>query len=80
MLQLLGSTKEHESITPVLKSAHWLSVCLRTDFKILLLTFKVLNGRDPSDLLNIHTPLRELWSTSQFHLDVSGSKLKCKDD
>jgi len=31
----------------VLKSLHWLPVCQRIDFKILLLVYKALNGLGP---------------------------------
>ena len=36
-----------DSITPVLKSLHWLPVCIRTRFKILLLTYKILHEAAP---------------------------------
>ena len=37
-------------ITPLLKELHWLPVRLRVDFKILLVTFKILHGIAPSYL------------------------------
>ena len=37
-------TKQFEHITPILKSLHWFPVCQRIDFKILLLTYKSMNG------------------------------------
>ncbi|MDF4331524.1 hypothetical protein P3396_23550, partial [Vibrio parahaemolyticus] len=52
--RVLTNTKRVEPITPVLKSLHWLPVCQRIDFKILLLVYKALNGLGPkyiSDLL-----------------------------
>ena len=44
MTQVQTRTKKVDHITPVLRSLHWLPVCQRTDFKILLLVYKTLNG------------------------------------
>ena len=41
---ILTRTKKYQQITPVLTSLHGLSIKYRTDFKILLLTFKALHG------------------------------------
>lgn len=52
--RVLTKTGRQEHITPVLKSLHWLPVCFKIHFKILLLVFKCLNGLGPtylSDLL-----------------------------
>ena len=43
-------------MTPLLRELHWLSVRLRVDFKILLITFKILHGVAPSyfkDLVSV---------------------------
>ena len=45
--RLLTSSSKYSHITPVLKELHWLPVRFRIHFKILLLTFKVLNGMPP---------------------------------
>ena len=37
-------------ITPLLRELHWLSICYRVEYKILLLTFKVLHGMAPDYL------------------------------
>ena len=37
----------------VLKNLHWLPVKLRITFKILLLTYKILNGQSPSYLTSL---------------------------
>uniref|UniRef100_A0A672ZCU3 Reverse transcriptase domain-containing protein n=1 Tax=Sphaeramia orbicularis TaxID=375764 RepID=A0A672ZCU3_9TELE len=50
--RLLTKTKKREHITPVLVSLHWLLVTYRIDFKILLLTYKALNGTGPSYIAN----------------------------
>lgn len=63
--RILTRTKRFEHITPVLASLHWLPIKSRIDFKILLLTFKALNGLAPpylKDLLHPYTPARTLRS------------------
>ncbi len=53
--RVLTGTRKFEHITPILKEIHWLPVECRVDFKILLMTYKALNGKAPaylSDLLS----------------------------
>ena len=40
-------------VTPLLRELHWLPVRLRLDFKILLVTFKILHGVAPSYLKDL---------------------------
>ena len=64
--RVLTRTRGREHITPVLRSLHWLPVCFRIDFKVLLLVFKCLNGLGPSylsDLLLSYQPSRTLRSS-----------------
>uniref|UniRef100_A0A669CX68 Reverse transcriptase domain-containing protein n=1 Tax=Oreochromis niloticus TaxID=8128 RepID=A0A669CX68_ORENI len=64
--RVLTKTRGRAHITPVLESLHWLPVCFRIDFKVLLLVFKCLNGLGPSylsDLLLPYKPLRTLRSS-----------------
>ena len=59
--RLLTSSRKYDHITPVLQELHWLPVRYRIHFKILLLTFKALNGMAPayiSDLINVRKPAR----------------------
>ena len=42
--QVLTKTKLFEHITLILKPLHWLPVCQRIDLRILLLTYKSMNG------------------------------------
>ena len=54
--RLLTSSRKYDHIMPVLHDLHWLPVQYRIHFKILLLTFKALNGMAPayiSDLINV---------------------------
>ena len=48
--RVLTKTRKRAHITPVLKSLHWLPVCFRIDFKVLLMVFKCLRGVGPSYL------------------------------
>ena len=81
--RLLTKTKKRDHITPTLRLLHWLPVCHRIVFKILLLTFKSLNGLAPSylsELLVMHDPVRELRSTSQLLLDKPQTRLVTRGD
>ena len=56
---MLTKTRRRAHITPVLKSLHWLPVCFRIDFKVLLMVFKCLRGLGPfylSELLLQYEP------------------------
>ena len=64
--------KRNDHITPYLKELHWLPVHLRIDFKILLITYKILNGLAPEylcTLVKLYAPPRELRSGSQYLLE-----------
>ena len=45
--RLLTGTRKHEHISPILRYLHWLAIPERIDFKLLLLTFKLLNDVAP---------------------------------
>lgn len=51
--RLVTLTKKQEHITPILFNLHWLPIEQRIEFKIILLTFKILNGEAPSYLSNL---------------------------
>ena len=61
-----------DHITPILVKLHWLPVRYRINFKILLITFKVIHGRAPkylSELLTCKTKCNyKLGSTSEILL------------
>ena len=46
----------HDHVTPLLVNLHWLPIQCRIQFKILLMTFKVLRGEAPSYLCDLITP------------------------
>ena len=59
--RIVSKTKKAQHITPVLRSLHWLLIHKRIVFKLLLLTYKALNGQAPSyisDLLTKCEPSR----------------------
>lgn len=81
--RVLTGKRKRDHITPVLRHLHWLPVDYRINFKILLLTFKCLNGLAPEylkELLHVHTPARVLRSANLLLLDVPRSRLKTKGD
>ena len=67
-----------DDITPLLLSLHWLPVSLRTVYKLMLLTYKCLNGEGPKyleNLLSYYTPKDCLRSASQQLLQQKRFKL-----
>jgi len=71
--RIVTLSRKYDHITPVLKTLHWLPVHLRIDFKILLLTYKVVNGVAPAylcELLVPYVPVRSLRSSSAALLVV----------
>jgi hypothetical protein len=72
-----------EHITPVLESLHWLKIRYRIQFKILLLTYKCINGLAPeylSSLVVPYCPKRDLRSATQCRLAIQNSRLKSQGD
>ncbi len=59
---------------------HWLPVCFRINFKILLLVFKWIGAPLFIELLRVHTPAKALRSSNQMILDVPRSRLKNRGD
>ncbi len=45
--RVLTRTRKYDHITPVLSTLHWLPIKHRIDFKIVLITYKALNGLAP---------------------------------
>ncbi len=73
MLRVLTRTCKRAHIVPVLASLRWLPISLRSDFKILLLVFKALNGLAPSyiyDFLTEYVPNRPLRSCTAGLLNI----------
>ncbi len=69
--RVLTRTKKYDHISPVLSTLHWLPTKHRIEFKILLITYKALNGLAPqclSKLLLHYSPPRPLRSQNSGHL------------
>ena len=63
--RILTRIPKMDHITPVLASVHWLPVKARAEFKVLLLTYKILQGLAPtylSDVVLPYIPTRTLRS------------------
>ena len=74
--RIITRTKKYDHIKPVLKQLHWLPVNQRITCKILLLTYKALNGQAPSsEVLEPYTPARNLRSSSKYLLKIPLVKL-----
>ncbi|XP_060124758.1 uncharacterized protein LOC132591228 [Zootoca vivipara] len=71
--RLVTGSGRRDHITPVLKDLHWLPVRFRAQFKVLVLTFKALNGLGPvylKERLHPHRSARTLRSSSEGLLAV----------
>ena len=80
---LLCNASKYDHITPILFKLHWLPVQKRLEYKILLLTFKILNNMAPDylrDLINVYTPKRILRSSERNLLCVPSTRLKSFGD
>ena len=77
--RVLTRTRKFDHITPILKSLHWLPIQARADFKVLLLTYKALNGLAPSyitSMIQPYIPGRSLRSQDAGYLTVTSFKKK----
>jgi hypothetical protein len=77
--RVVAKVRKHDHITPTLSALHWLPIPQRIEFKLLLLTFKALNGLAPeylAELLNLYKAPRTLRSDSQALLEVPKTKFK----
>ncbi len=62
--RILNMSRKYDHITTILQSLHWLPIKFRISYKILLLTFKALNGLAPAyltSLLSRYNPSK-LWT------------------
>ncbi len=63
--RVLTRSRKYDHITPILQSLHWLPIKFRISYKILLFTYKALNGLAPvylTSLLPRYNPSRSLRS------------------
>ena len=50
--RLIFCAPNYRHITPLLQQLYWLPICVRIEFKILLITFKALQGSFPKYLID----------------------------
>ena len=81
--RLVARVKKSDHITPVFQKLHWLPVKSRIIYKILLLTYKALNGLAPSylsELLDTYRPSRNLRSSGKHLLTTKKTNtVNCGD-
>ena len=71
-VRIISKRHEFEHISAVLRELHWLPVEHRISYKILLLTYKTLNGHAPqylTALISKYVPPRPLRLEHQFLLN-----------
>ncbi len=71
--RVLTRTRKYDHISPVLSTLHWLPIKHRIDFKILLITYKALNGlvlQYLSELFSHYSPPRPLRSQNSDYLII----------
>ena len=74
---VVPSVKYSEHISPVLRKLHWLPIAQRIKYKIASITFKTLQDKQPSyllDLLHPYTPSRTLRTSDQHLLSIPYTK------
>ena len=82
-VRLTVCMKKTDHITPVLIKLHWLPVNDRITFKLLLFTYKSLNGLAPvyiNELLYHYTPCRSLRSSDSYFLAIPKTTTITYDD
>ena len=57
---LVHNLGPHEYVTPAMYELHWLSIAERIKFKLCLLVFRAVNGRAPSYLIELVTPVANI--------------------
>ena len=77
--RIVSKTKRFDHVTPVLHQLHWLPIEERTDFKVLLLTFRAYHQTAPeyiNELVTKYVPSRHLRSPTGTLLTVQKSRTK----
>ena len=58
---MIAGAFSSDYISPLLKSLHWLSVEAKVNFKILLITYKILDRKSTEYVADMWTQLPELF-------------------
>ena len=75
--RMITGTRSTDHVTAILKSLHWLPVEARINFKILLITYNILNGESTSYLesgIQEYLPSRTLRSSTRLLLWIPSIK------
>ncbi len=59
--RVLTRSRKYDHITPILQSLHWLPIKYHISYKILLLTYKALNGLAPAYLTSLLSRYKYLY-------------------
>jgi hypothetical protein len=81
--RLIAQLRKFDHVSPTLKQLHWLPIEQRIQFKVLLITYKALNGMTPAyvrEMLNYYEPPRLLRSSKKLLLDEPKGNLKTYGD
>jgi hypothetical protein len=73
LARVVSGTARRDHIRPVLKALHWLPVAQRVQYKVAVITHKVLSTRQPqylADIVTEYKPSRHLRSSNQQKLAV----------
>ena len=71
LARVVSGTRKRDHITPVLRKLHWLPVAQRLEYKVALITHKVLSTRQPqylNSLISEYRPTRQLRSGGKRQL------------
>ena len=77
--RLITCTARMDHVNPILREIHWLPVQERVQYKVLLLTFKAINGLASqylADLLKTYVPQQQLRSSVKSMLVVPKTNTK----
>mgnify|MGYP003487581444 FL=1 len=73
LARVVTRTRKYDHITPVLRNLHWLPITARINYKIAVLTYKLLSTNTPSylsEVISVHHPSRQLRSAANRTLSV----------
>ena len=79
LARLVSGRGRWEHVRPVLKDLHWLPITQRVQYKVALITHKVLTTRQPqylAEIVTAYVPKRELRSSTQNRLAGRSANLK----
>ena len=74
---LVTRTRQRDRNTPVSQALHWISVCHRIEFKVLVIVFKCLHGLAPNylaELVHVHHRDSRLRQTQHLTLSIQVSE------